>query len=131
MGFLVQAVVTAIGLWLAERFVPGVDVNSWTTLAIAAVRAGKDVYVEKPLGHTLAQNKAMLDTCVKHDRIFQYGTQQRSQEILRRGIELVLNGTIGEIERIDIWAPRGTGGGSLVAADHGGHAGPDSGRLRF
>lgn len=82
-------------------------------IAIAAVEAGKDVYVEKPLGHTLAQNKAMLDACVKHDRIFQYGTQQRSQEILRRGIELVLNGTIGEIERIDIWAPAGKGGGSL------------------
>jgi predicted dehydrogenase len=82
-------------------------------IGLAAVRAGKDVYIEKPLGHTLAQNKAMLDACVKHDRIFQYGTQQRSQEILRRGIELVLNGTIGDIERIDIWAPAGKGGGSL------------------
>jgi len=83
-------------------------------IGLAAVRAGKDVYIEKPLGHTLAQNKAMLDACVKHDRIFQYGTQQRSQEILKRGIELVINGTIGEIERIDIWAPKGVGGGSLA-----------------
>ncbi len=83
-------------------------------IGLAAVRAGKDVYVEKPLGHTLAQNKAMLDACEKHDRIFQYGTQQRSQEILKRGIELVLNGFIGEIERIDIWAPRGQGGGALA-----------------
>jgi predicted dehydrogenase len=82
-------------------------------IGLAAVRAGKDVYIEKPLGHTLAQNKAMLDACVKHDRIFQYGTQQRSQEILRRGIELVINGTIGDIEHIDIWAPAGAGGGSL------------------
>jgi len=82
-------------------------------IGLAAVRAGKDVYIEKPLGHTLEQNKAMLDACVKHDRIFQYGTQQRGQEIMRRGIELVLNGTIGDIERIDIWAPGGAGGGSL------------------
>lgn len=82
-------------------------------IGLAAVRAGKDVYIEKPLGHTLEQNKAMLDACVKHDRIFQYGTQQRSQEIIKRGIELVINGTIGEIERIDIWAPGGKGGGSL------------------
>jgi len=82
-------------------------------IGLAAVRAGKDIYLEKPLGHTLAQNKAMLDACVKHDRIFQYGTQQRSQEILRRGIELVMNGAIGDIERIDIWAPKGSGGGSL------------------
>ena len=78
-------------------------------VGLAAVRAGKDVYIEKPLGHTLAQNKAMLDACVKHDRIFQYGTQQRSQEILKRGIELVLNGNIGEIERIDVWAPQRLG----------------------
>ncbi len=82
-------------------------------IGLAAVRAGKDVYLEKPLGHTLAQNKAMLDACVKHDRVFQYGTQQRGQEIMRRGIELVLNGYIGEIERIDIWAPQGAGGGSV------------------
>jgi predicted dehydrogenase len=82
-------------------------------IGLAAVRAGKDVYIEKPLGHTLAQNKAMLDACVKHDRVFQYGTQQRGQEIMRRGIELVLNGYIGDIERIDIWAPGGKGGGSL------------------
>ena len=82
-------------------------------IGLAAVRAGKDVYIEKPLGHTLAQNKAMLDACLKHDRIFQYGTQQRSQEILRRGIELVINGTIGDVERIDIWANKGSSGGSL------------------
>ena len=82
-------------------------------IGLAAVRAGKDVYIEKPLGHSLAQNKAMLDACMQHDRIFQYGTQQRSQEILRRGIELVINGIIGEIERIDVWAPNGAGGGSL------------------
>lgn len=82
-------------------------------IGLAAMRAGKDVYVEKPLGHSLAQNRAMLEACAKHDRIFQYGTQQRSQEILRRGVELVLNGAIGEVERIDIWAPRGGGGGSL------------------
>lgn len=82
-------------------------------VGLAAVRAGKDVYIEKPLGHTLAQNKAMLDACVKHDRIFQYGTQQRGKDILRRGIELVMNGVIGDIERIEIWAPGGQGGGSL------------------
>jgi predicted dehydrogenase len=82
-------------------------------IALAAVRAGKDVYVEKPLGYTLNQNRALMEACAKHERIFQYGTQQRSQEILKRGIELVLNGYIGDIERIDIWAPKGSGGGSL------------------
>ena len=82
-------------------------------IGLAAVRAGKDVYIEKPLGYTLAQNKAMVEVCEKSDRIFQYGTQQRSQEILKRGIELVINGYIGELERIECWAPAGMGGGSL------------------
>jgi len=81
--------------------------------ALASVRAGKDVYVEKPLGYTLQQNQALLSAVKKHNRIFQYGTQQRSQEIIKRGIELILNGYIGELQRIDCWAPQGAGGGSL------------------
>lgn len=82
-------------------------------IALAAVRAGKGVYVEKPLGHTLAQNQALLKVSQQHKAVFQYGTQQRSQEILKRGIELVLNGYIGDLQRIEVWAPAGIGGGSL------------------
>lgn len=82
-------------------------------IGLAAVRAGKDVYIEKPLGHSLEQNRAMLEACKKHERIFQYGTQQRAQEMLKRGVELVLNGYIGELKRLEVWAPGGEGGGSL------------------
>ena len=82
-------------------------------IGLAAVRAGKHVYIEKPLGHSLAQNKAMLEACRKTGRVFQYGTQQRSQEMLKRGVELVLNGYIGELQRLEVWAPEGIGGGSL------------------
>ena len=82
-------------------------------IGLAAVRAGKHVYIEKPLGHSLAQNKAMLEACRKAGRVFQYGTQQRSQEMLKRGVELVLNGYIGDLQRLDVWAPEGKGGGSL------------------
>lgn len=100
---------------------PGIDAvviatpDHWhVPIALAAVRAGKDVYVEKPLGYSLAQNQAMLKACRKHRRIFQYGTQQRSTEKIKRGIELVLNGYIGQVERIEAWAPAGAmGGGSL------------------
>ena len=49
----------------------------------------------------------------KHERIFQYGTQQRAQEMLKRGVELVLNGYLGELQRLEVWAPGGQGGGSL------------------
>ncbi len=103
---------------LADKSIDAVVIatpDHWHVPAgLAAVRAGKDVYIEKPLGHSLAQNRAMLEACRKNNRIFQYGTQQRSQEMLKRGIELVLNGYIGDLQRIEVWAPAGQGGGSLA-----------------
>ena len=102
---------------LADKSIDAVVIatpDHWhVPVGLAAVRAGKDVYIEKPLGHTLAQNQAMLAACQQTGKIFQYGTQQRSQELLKRGIELVLNGYIGDLQRIEVWAPAGTGGGSL------------------
>ena len=102
---------------LADKSIDAVVIatpDHWhVPIGLAAVRAGKDVYIEKPLGHTLSQNRALLQACQEHKRVFQYGTQQRSQEMLKRGIELVLNGYIGELERIEVWAPAGIGGGSL------------------
>ncbi len=103
---------------LADKSVDAVVIvapDHWhVPMGLAAVRAGKDLYLEKPLGHSLEQNRAMLNTCREHDRIFQYGTQQRSGEMIKRGVELVLNGYIGELQRMEVWAPGGTSGGSLV-----------------
>lgn len=102
---------------LADKSIDAVIIataDHWhVPIGLEAVRAGKDVYIEKPLGYTLNQNRSMLEACQKENRIFQYGTQQRSQEILKRGIELVLNGYIGDLQRIEVWAPSGNGGGSL------------------
>lgn len=103
---------------LADKSIDAVIIataDHWhVPIGLEAVRAGKDVYIEKPLGYTLNQNRAMLAACQKEKRIFQYGTQQRSQEILKRGVELVLNGYIGDLQRIEVWAPAGNGGGSPV-----------------
>ena len=102
---------------LADKNVDAVVIatpDHWhVPIGLAAVRAGKDVYIEKPLGHSLEQNQAMLAAVKKYGRIFQYGTQQRAQEMLKRGVELVLNGYIGELQRLEVWAPGGQGGGSL------------------
>jgi predicted dehydrogenase len=98
---------------------PGIDAvviatpDHWhVPVGLAAVRAGKGVYIEKPLGYSLEQNRLMLEAVRKHGVVFQYGTQQRSQELIRRGIEVVLNGGIGRVERVEIWAPGGESGGS-------------------
>ena len=102
---------------LADKSVDAVIIatpDHWhVPIGLAAVRAGKDVYIEKPLGHSLAQNQAMLAAVKKNARVFQYGTQQRSGELLKRGVELVLNGYIGELQRLEVWAPGGHGGGAL------------------
>jgi predicted dehydrogenase len=81
-------------------------------VAIAAARAGKDMYVEKPLGVAVSWNKAAREAVHRYGAVFQYGTQQRSSRHCRFGCELVRNGRIGELKRIEVTAPAGTGGGS-------------------
>jgi predicted dehydrogenase len=102
---------------LADRGVDAVVISTpdhWhVPVALEAIRAGKDLYLEKPLGYTLAQNRMVFEALKKHERVFQYGTQQRSSEMIKRGVELVLNGYIGDVKRIDVWAPGGRTGGSM------------------
>jgi hypothetical protein len=74
-------------------------------IAIAAVRAGKDVYVEKPLSVAVAWNQALRTTVNRYGAVFQYGTQQRSSRNFRFACELALNQYIGELERIEAWCP--------------------------
>ncbi|MEO0795760.1 MAG: Gfo/Idh/MocA family oxidoreductase [Verrucomicrobiota bacterium] len=83
-------------------------------IALAAARAGKDIYCEKPLAISIEQDFAARAIVEKYDRIFQYGTQQRSMQHLRMGIELVLNGHIGEVKDVYVWAPSGAKGGSAT-----------------
>jgi predicted dehydrogenase len=82
--------------------------------ALMAVRSGKDVYVEKPLGLSIEQNLAIRREAQRYGRIFQYGTQQRSMAHIRFGCELVRNGRLGKIQAVEVTAPSyGYEGGSL------------------
>jgi len=83
-------------------------------MSLAAARAGKHVYCEKPLGLCIEQCLAAREITQKHKRVFQYGTQNRSLTPVRMGIQLVLNGTIGELKKAYIWAPQGASGGSAT-----------------
>ncbi|HUS44617.1 MAG TPA: Gfo/Idh/MocA family oxidoreductase [Phycisphaerae bacterium] len=81
-------------------------------IAIAAAKAGKDMYVEKPLGVSIAEDQACGEAVKQYGRVFQYGTQQRSSAHCRFGCELVRNGRIGEIREVHVTAPDGAAGGS-------------------
>jgi predicted dehydrogenase len=95
---------------LARKDVDGVVVSTpdhWhVPVAVYAARAGKDMYVEKPLGVAMAWAWKLRDEVAKHKIVFQYGTQQRGdQKQFRRACELARNGYLGEIRRVDAWCP--------------------------
>jgi hypothetical protein len=75
-------------------------------MSYKSVAAGKHIYVEKPLGLSL-ENYIKLEEIIKKQGVkFHYGTQQRSQVHMQMGIEMIRSGRIGDIERLDIWAPK-------------------------
>lgn len=78
--------------------------DHWHALiAIAAMRAGKDVYCEKPLSLTIYEGQQMVQAVRKYDRIFQTGAQFRSSPAVRHACELVRNGRLGEIRLVRSW----------------------------
>ncbi len=77
---------------------------------IDAVRAGKDVYLEKPFSLTIAEGRAMSDAVRSTGRIFQVGTQQRSSEHFRIACELVRNGRVGRLQTVEVGLPTDPGG---------------------
>ena len=88
--------------------------DHWHVLvALAAARAGKDIYLEKPIGVTLGEARALRAAVRRYGRVFQFGTQQRSGERFRRACEIVHNGLIGELKTVNVWSPASNSGGSL------------------
>jgi predicted dehydrogenase len=80
--------------------------DHWHALtAMHAVRAGKDVYLQKPASLTIAEGRTMADTVKKSGRIFQIGSQQRSSSQFRYAAELVRNGRIGELKTVYVGLP--------------------------
>jgi hypothetical protein len=78
--------------------------DNWhTPMSIAALNAGKDVYCQKPLGLDLSLTAVLRKAVKKKSRVFQFGTQYRSQGRYRKMVELVRNGYIGDLKHIDVW----------------------------
>lgn len=74
-------------------------------LAIKAARAGKHIMLAKPLGLSYSDYKILEKELIANNVKFHYGTQQRTLEHMKLGIEMIKEGLIGEIDRIEVWAP--------------------------
>jgi myo-inositol 2-dehydrogenase/D-chiro-inositol 1-dehydrogenase len=82
--------------------------DHWHGLAVvAACKAGKDIYGQKPLSLTIAQGRIMSDAVKKYGRVFQTGSQQRSDARFRKACELVRNGRIGKVKAVLVGLPGG------------------------
>jgi predicted dehydrogenase len=76
--------------------------DHWHTVqCLAALRAGKDVYCEKPLTHNVHEAIALMREVERTKRVLQTGSMQRSSKEFRVACELVRNGVIGKIERVE------------------------------
>ncbi|MFT4641503.1 MAG: putative dehydrogenase [Verrucomicrobiales bacterium] len=69
-------------------------------ISVAAMRSGKDVYVEKPMTLTIEEGKVMRAISAQYGRILQVGSQQRSNNAFRKACEIVRNGWIGKVHTI-------------------------------
>jgi predicted dehydrogenase len=92
----------------------GVDVvvngtpDHWHTFVnLAALRAGKDVYSEKPLTLTIEEGQRLVKAVKQYKRILQTGSQQRSDARFRLACELVRNGRVGKLQRVTSILPVG------------------------
>jgi predicted dehydrogenase len=68
--------------------------------ALEAIKTGKDIYCEKPLTLTIREAKTLIDAVRKHERVFQTGSQQRSEAGFRKACELVRSGRIGKVKTV-------------------------------
>jgi predicted dehydrogenase len=78
-------------------------------MCIAAARKGIDIYGEKPLSHKLREGRAIVNAVKQHGRIWQTGSWQRSRSNFHRGVELVRNGRIGKLIKMEVGTHDGGG----------------------
>ena len=78
---------------------------SHAELAYAAIRSGKDVYLQKPMTMTVEEGIILRDAVARYGRVFQLGSQQRSTSQFRKACEFVRSGRLGRLTRVEIGLP--------------------------
>jgi predicted dehydrogenase len=80
--------------------------DHWHALAsLAAIRAGKDVYCEKPLTNSIGEGRALCDAVKQHGRVLQCGSHERSNPNVQRAFEIIRSGKLGEIKTVRVFLP--------------------------
>ena len=72
---------------------------------VAAARAKKDIYIQKPITLTIGEGQRLVQAVRENGVILQTGSQQRSEKNFRQACELVRNGRIGKLQRVEVWLP--------------------------
>ncbi len=94
-------------------------------IAVYAMQAGKDVYVEKPMANSIEECNIMVRATNYYNRIVQVGQQQRSGFIFQKAMELIKGGKIGKLRKVNIWANFNYGVGEEIVPDEPVPAGVD------
>ena len=82
--------------------------DHWHSIpAIMAAQAGKDIYGQKPMARTIREGRAICDAVKRYGTVWQTGSWQRSVYNFRRACELVINGRIGKVSRVEVGLPTG------------------------
>jgi predicted dehydrogenase len=74
--------------------------------AVAAMKAGKHVYCEKPLAHSVHEIRVMMETAAKQKLVTQMGTQIHAEDNYRRVVEIVQGGVLGAVRRVQVWCAK-------------------------
>ena len=86
--------------------------------AVEAARRKKDIYGEKPLARTIAEQQAIVKAVEENGRIWQTGSWQRSVANFHKAAEIVRNGLIGTVKRIEVGLPQGYNNAENTERDH-------------
>lgn len=84
-------------------------------IAVAAAKAGKHIYIQKPLTYTVAEGRKLVEAVRRHGVVLQTGSQQRSSIYFRQICSIVRNGWLGKLKSIEVKVPTDKGRADFVA----------------
>lgn len=98
-----------------DAVVVGTTDHHHAPASIRAIRAGKHVYCEKPLTHTVFESRLIARTAAEKGVATQLGTQVHAEDNYRRVVEIIKAGVIGDVTEVHVWVGKGWGGGERPA----------------